>query len=119
MTKRRRSPASVRRAPGPELLVLIAGRFRALAEPARLAILQALRNSEHTVTELVEMTGLTQANVSRHLQQLLASGFVNRRREGLFAYYALADADVLALCDIMCSRVELDVDRDHKAVAAR
>jgi DNA-binding transcriptional ArsR family regulator len=100
------------------MLALVAGRFRALAEPARLAILQALQDSERTVTELVEATGLTQANVSRHLQQLLASGFVNRRRDGLYAYYALADADVLALCDIMCSRVEVDVDRHRKAIGA-
>jgi DNA-binding transcriptional ArsR family regulator len=113
---RRRTPASSRRAPGPELLELVAGRFRALAEPARLAILQSLHDSEHTVTELVQATGLTQANLSRHLQQLLASGFVRRRREGLFAYYALADRDVLALCDIMCSRVEGDVARHRRAV---
>ena len=98
------------------MLVLIAGRFRALGEPARLAILQALRDAERTVTEIVEETGLTQANVSRHLQQLLAGGFVRRRRAGLYAYYALADNDVLALCDIMCGRVVTEVDRQRKAV---
>jgi len=41
---------------------------------------------------------------------------VRRRRHGLFAYYGLADADVLALCDIMCSRVERDVVRQRKMV---
>ncbi|MEA3245356.1 MAG: transcriptional regulator, partial [Gemmatimonadota bacterium] len=61
---------------------------------------------------------LSQANLSRHLQQLLAGGFVQRRRDGLFAYYGLADADVLALCDIMCGRVERDVDRQRTLVAA-
>lgn len=104
--------------PGSELLDLIAGRFRSLAEPARLSILNALHDGERTVTELVEATGLSQANLSRHLQHLLASGFVRRRRDGLFAYYGLADEDVLALCDIMCSRVENDVARQRRVVRA-
>lgn len=118
MRRQRRRPAARRTPPRPELLELVAGRFRALAEPARLAILQALHDAEHTVTELVHQTGLTQANVSRHLQQLLTSGFVRRRRDGVFAYYSLADADVLALCDIMCVRVESDVNQRRRVVGA-
>lgn len=103
----------------PELLALVAGRFRALAEPARLAILHALEGKERTVTELVESTGLGQGNLSKHLQQLHAGGFVSRRREGLFVYYELADTDVLALCEIMCSRIESDLDTSQRIVSAR
>jgi DNA-binding transcriptional ArsR family regulator len=117
MTSRPRS--RTRREPTPELLALVAARFRALAEPARLAILHALEGRERTVTELVESTGLGQGNLSKHLQQLHACGFVSRRREGLFVYYALADKDVLALCEIMCSRLESDLGTSHKIVAAR
>ena len=108
-----------KREPTPELLSLIAGRFRALAEPARLAILHALEGKELTVTELVEATGLGQGNLSKHLQQLHACGYVSRRRDGLFVYYALSDKDVLTLCEIMCNRLEHDLDESHKIVAAR
>ncbi len=114
-----RSRTSAKRQQTPELLALVATRFRALAEPARLAILHALSGGERTVTELVETTGLGQGNLSKHLQQLYAGGFVGRRREGLFVYYALADKDVLALCEIMCSRIENDIDASAKIVAAR
>ena len=83
----------------------VAERFRALGEPARLGILHALRRGERCVAELETDTGLNQANLSRHLQVLSATGMVQRRKEGLFVYYALADADVLRLCELMCARV--------------
>ena len=90
----------------PELLDLVAERFKALSEPARLRLLNALRGGERTVTELMEATGLGQANVSKHLQLLHFMGFVNRRKSGLFVYYALADEDVFTLCDLVCGRLQ-------------
>lgn len=90
----------------PGSFALVAERFRALGEPARLSILQALRQGERCVTDLVDETGLNQANLSRHLQVLSTTGMVRRRKEGLFVYYALADANVLRLCELMCGRVE-------------
>ena len=89
----------------PGTIELVAERFRALGEPARLLILQALRDGERCVSDLEADTGLNQANLSRHLQVLSATGMVRRRKDGLFAYYALADANVLRLCEIMCGRV--------------
>lgn len=93
----------------PELLSRVAARFRALAEPARLSVLHELEHGALTVSELVEATGLAQGNLSKHLQQLHAAGFVTRRREGMFVYYALADDSVLALCELMCGRLEDEV----------
>jgi DNA-binding transcriptional ArsR family regulator len=103
----------------PELIELVATRFKALAEPARLQMLNALRAGEMTVTELVDKTGLGQANVSKHLQSLHSAGFVARRREGLFVYYHLADKDVFKLCDIMCGRLEQELAARRKALASR
>ena len=92
----------------PTLIAELAERFKALGEPARLQLLAALREGEHSVTELVEVTGLGQANVSKHLQQLCTAGFISRRKEGTFAYYALADDEVFALCDTRCGRIEAE-----------
>jgi len=94
----------------PELLELVAERFKALAEPARLGILNALRAREMTVSELMEATGLGQANASKHLQLLHTLGFVERRKEGLYVIYRLANDDVFQLCDIMCGRLASEAD---------
>jgi ArsR family transcriptional regulator len=103
----------------PELLQLVADRFKALGDPARLRILSALRGGERAVGELVERTGLTQANVSKHLALLLRLGFVRRQRSGAFTYYELADRGVFRLCDVMCGRIEDEVKKQHRVVAGR
>jgi DNA-binding transcriptional ArsR family regulator len=94
----------------PEILELIAERFRVLAEPARLRLLNILMEGERSVTELVEETGLNQANVSKHLGLLRASNFVERRKEGLYAIYSLADSSVAVLCEVMCGRLEAEAE---------
>jgi len=101
----------------PEKIDLVAERFRALAEPARLHLMNALREGERTVGELAEATGLGTANVSKHLQLLHTAGFVRRRKEGLHVVYTLADNDVFRLCDIMCGRLEAEFDVRRRALA--
>ena len=108
-----------RRELSPELLAGIADRFKALAEPTRLQLLQCLRAGDATVSDLVERTGLTQANVSKHLQLLLGLGFVARRKEGLYAFYTLADQDVFRLCDLMCGRLERELKARQRILASR
>ena len=102
----------------PEVLEMIALRFKVLAESARLGILSCLRDGEMTVGELVEQTGLGQANVSKHLQLLHANGFVERRKDGLFVHYSLADERVFQLCDMMCGRLEAELKARRKLLAS-
>lgn len=94
----------------PELLELIGERFKALSEPARLRILNTLRSGEMTVSDLMDQTGLGQANLSKHLQLLHRLGFVARRKDGFFVHYRLADEDVFRLCNIMCGRIAREVE---------
>ena len=109
----------VRKTLTPAMPMLVAERLRALAEPARLQILNELRGGERTVTELVEGTGLGQANVSKHLQLLLAAGFVGRRKDGLYARYRIADEDVFRICEIMCGRLEVEARSRRHLLAGR
>ena len=102
-----------------EQMALVAERFRALGEPARLQLMQVLRAGERTVGDLVEETGFGTANVSKHLQLLYGCGFVTRRKEGLHVYYALAGDDVFRLCDIMCGRLAAEADDRRRALARR
>lgn len=85
-----------------DLVELIARRFRVLAEPMRIRLLDALRDGGATVAELQEATGSSQQNVSKHLGVLLQAGIVARRKEGNFARYEIADDSVFALCDQVC-----------------
>ena len=101
----------------PDLLVLVAERFKALSEPARLQILSCLRSGEMTVSDLVERTGLGQANVSKHLQLLHSLGFVTREKDGLFVHYSLADKGVFRLCDLMCGRLEEEMKSRSRLLA--
>ncbi len=103
----------------PDTIELVAERFRALGEPARLQLMNELRGGERTVGDLVDATGLAIGNVSKHLQVLHAAGFVTRRKDGLYVYYGLAGDDVFRLCDIMCGRIETETERRRKAFAHR
>ena len=103
----------------PDVLELVAERFKVLAEPARLQILNALRGGEQTVTELIEATGIRQANVSKHLQLLYAAGFVDRRKEGLRVYSHSADEGVFELCHLDCGRLESEAGRRLAMLARR
>ncbi len=102
-----------------ELLELVAERFKALSDRARLSLLQQLRGGSCTVNELVEATGMGQANVSRHLAILHANGLVSRERDGVFVRYELADADVLKLCDLVCGRLESELAERKRAIGGR
>src|SRR5215469_3078637 len=93
----------------PAALELVAARFRMLAEPMRLRLLNELRERELTVTGLVEATGAGQANVSKHLSLLADAGMVGRRKEGLNVFYFIADRSLFELCDLVCGRLQKEL----------
>jgi DNA-binding transcriptional ArsR family regulator len=68
--------------------------FRALGDPSRLAVLEALRHGPKCVSDLVAQTGLSQPNVSGHLAFLRQEGLVLREQRGRFAYYSLCSGDL-------------------------
>jgi ArsR family transcriptional regulator len=89
-----------------EALALIARRFAVLSEPMRLRLLHALFDGERSVNTLVEATGGTQANISRHLQTLADAGLLARRKEGLQVFYSIADPSIFPLCELVCGSLE-------------
>lgn len=99
-----------------DALDLIASRFRLLGEPMRLRILMALKEGEKNVTELVETTGGTQANISRHLQSLTEGGILARRKEGLNVYYSVGDESIYHLCDNVCGSLQKRLNFQTKAL---
>ena len=63
--------------------------FAALADPMRLALVEALRDGERPVNELVERVHIQQSGVSRHLGILYRAGLVEIRPEGQQRFYSL------------------------------
>ena len=70
---------------------------KALANPRRLELLDLLAQGERTVENLAQETSMSVASTSRHLQVLRAARLVEVRREGLYAYYQLADERVFVV----------------------
>ncbi len=70
---------------------------KALASPHRLEILELLAQAERTVDSLATEMGLSLANTSQHLQVLKQAALVDSRKDGLFVYYRLADAEIFEL----------------------
>lgn len=98
---------------------MIADRFKVLAEPLRLRLLNAMRGGERTVTQLVEETGAGQANVSRHLALLHRTRLVARRKEGLHVYYRIADPSIFEMCELVCGSLESDLQDNLRSVSDR
>jgi DNA-binding transcriptional ArsR family regulator len=85
-----------------DLIELIARRFRVLADPTRIKLLDLLREREATVQELTDTIGSTQQNVSKHLGLLRQERVVRRTKRGNYSYYSIADEGVFALCENVC-----------------
>jgi DNA-binding transcriptional ArsR family regulator len=88
-----------------EFLDLMAEKFRMLADSTRLAILRTLMEGERNVTQVVEETGRSQANVSKHLKMLAEAGLVRRRKQGLLVFYIVDDPLVERLCKLVCETI--------------
>jgi len=98
----------------PELIPLVAARFRALGQPGRLAILAALQDGEKSVNDLAEATGRSQPNVSQHLGSLTRAGLLASRREGNRVFYRCADPYVARICRVVCDSLALRALREQK-----
>ncbi|MGM0621982.1 MAG: metalloregulator ArsR/SmtB family transcription factor [Bacteroidota bacterium] len=71
--------------------------MKALANPARLEIIEMLSQGEKSVEGVVEATNLTVANASQHLQVLKNNNIVKSRKEGHYVFYSLINDEFLAL----------------------
>jgi ArsR family transcriptional regulator len=99
------------------LIPAVAVRFKALSDPSRLRLLSCLHQKEHSVSELVAMTGRRQPSVSQSLGQLAAAGLVAPRREGSRMIYRLSDPYIARICDAVCRSVSESVRKQARALA--
>jgi DNA-binding transcriptional ArsR family regulator len=93
----------------PGALGLMAEFFKVLSEISRLQILCCLRNGARNVTEIIEETGLGQANVSKHLKILTQAGIVARKQQGICVYYEILNPFVFELCELVCKALSIQI----------
>lgn len=74
---------------------------KTLSSSKRIEILNALKDGEKTVSELVEILGVPKANVSQHLAVMRHKGILKSRREGVNIYYRVASPKVIEACLLM------------------
>lgn len=94
-----------------EVFESVARYFSVLGEPTRLRILHALCQDEKCVNDLIRVTGLAQANASRHLGLMYQAGMLSRRREGTQVFYKVADPVYLELCRTVTSQIQARTER--------
>ncbi len=73
--------------------------FRVLMHPARLEILELLRDGEYCVCHLEAALGYRQAYISQQVSVLRAAGLIQERREGLNRYYRVIQPQVFVVLD--------------------
>lgn len=103
----------------PTTLESVARLFKVLAEPTRLDLLQHLKSAPLTVSELLELTGQKQANVSKQLGVLFTAGLVSRERDGNLVRYAIADPMVFDLCELVCGKLRADAERQLASLSKK
>src|SRR3989344_5696153 len=84
-----------------ELYKIHAELCKVFSNPTRLEILNLLRDKELSVTELIEKTKLSQANISQHLSIMKSKGIVISDRKGKNIYYRLTNTKIIKDFDII------------------
>jgi ArsR family transcriptional regulator len=105
-----------RQSPKQALFAQFAAVAKTLGHAHRLELLEQLAQGERTVEVLADRTGLSIANASQHLQQMLRTGLVFNRRDGKFVYYRLADDGVLDLLAALRQVAERNVAEVERVI---
>ena len=98
----------MREAPSLPFFAELADLARSLGHAHRLLLLDHIAQNEHPVERLAELSGLSLANASQHLQHLKRSGFVTTRREGKRIFYRLSDGPITPLLAALKEQAEFN-----------
>ncbi|SJZ51358.1 DNA-binding transcriptional regulator, ArsR family [Pilibacter termitis] len=72
-----------------------------LSNQTRLSILEALKEEEKNVSDILGIVGGTQSNLSQHLACLKECGIIKSRQDGKYAYYSLSNHELVHLLNVL------------------
>ncbi|MEB3309559.1 MAG: metalloregulator ArsR/SmtB family transcription factor [Snowella sp.] len=98
----------------PTALGMLANFFKVLSEVTRLQIVCALKSGPKNVSQIIEITGLGQANVSKHLKILTDARLLSRSQQGVNVVYEIANPVIFPLCDLVCNSLASQLQQQHK-----
>jgi DNA-binding transcriptional ArsR family regulator len=98
----------------PAVLTMIADFFKTLSEVSRLQIICSLKDGSRNVSQIIEATGLGQANVSKHLKILTQAGIVDRDQQGVMVVYSIVNPFVFTLCDLVCNSLTVQLQQQKE-----
>ena len=78
---------------------LVSGLLRSLSHPQRLMILGHLTHGEKTVSELQDLCGISQSQLSQFLGRMKLEGLLSCERKGRFQYYSVGDKKIVKLIE--------------------
>ncbi|MBI3794426.1 MAG: winged helix-turn-helix transcriptional regulator [Nitrospinae bacterium] len=82
---------------------MVSSLLRALSHPQRLMIMGHLIQGEKTVTELKDLCGSSQSQLSQFLGRMRLEGLLSHRKAGRYQYYSVSDKDVVRLIKALMS----------------
>lgn len=98
--------------------------MKALSDQSRVRVLKLLQAGELCVCEIKDVLGLAQSTVSKHMKILEDAGLVDRKRQGTWMLYSLADGSESAYAKTMLTELnnwletDIELDRMRKALPA-
>lgn len=90
--------------------------FKVLTHPARLAILEILRDGEHCVCHMEAHLGYRQSYISQQLSVLREAGAIHDRRDGWNIYYCVSDDHIFSVMDAMYQMTGIEKPRINQTV---
>ena len=100
-----------------ELYEIHAEMCKVFSNSTRLEILNLLRDKERSVTELIEKTKLSQANISQHLSIMKSKGIVTSSRKGKNIYYRLTNPKIIKAFDIIREVLSERLEKNRSILA--
>jgi ArsR family transcriptional regulator len=87
--------------------------LKSMAHPTRLMILHFLEGGEKTTTELMEIVGVSNSNLSQHLALLRQQKIITARRDGMVVYYQIASPKIIHLCRLIREIINEQMKKAH------
>ena len=92
--------------------------LKALGQPTRLKIIDFLRSGERCVCEIFPAIGEEQSNTSRHLNLMVSTGILSRRKDGVKIFYAVKHPEIFQIVDLATVIMAREITGRHSMLLA-